>query len=103
MKTILGILALVMMLCAFGQAHADTTISYSYDQNNRLVKAEYSESQQMFYNYDAADNMTLAMAITDAQYLKSFMLYLSLIDPVSPYPATFRCCVYFLAAMKSKA
>lgn len=60
-------------------AHA-ATITYTYDAQHRLVSADYSEAQpdtHVTYQYDAANNVELIMAISDSQWLQSFQLWLS--------------------------
>lgn len=81
----LGLLILpVLMACS--QSLAGTTITYTYDKQHRLVSADYSAAQtdaHVAYQYDAANNLDVYVAITDGQYLKSFLWYLSCIpDPV---------------------
>ena len=54
---------------------AGTTIEYSYDRQHRLTQASYSDSEKVCYSYDAANNLDLEVSITDAKYLKSFLLW----------------------------
>ncbi len=70
---------------------AGTTITYTYDAQHRLVSADYSEAQpdtHVVYQYDAANNVSLIVAITDSQWLRSFMLWLSAVwtgnNPTTP-------------------
>ncbi len=61
-----------------------TTIAYTYDTQHRLVTADYSQAQpdtHVTYQYDAANNVNLIVAITDSQWLQSFKLWLSLFLP----------------------
>ena len=65
---------------------AGTTITYTYDKQHRLTSADYSATQadaHVAYQYDAANNLDVYVAITDAQYLESWMLYFSSFDPLS--------------------
>ena len=57
------------------------TITYAYDNQHRLVQASYSASQQEFFTHDAAGNVDQHVVITDAKYLRSWLLYFSLVDP----------------------
>lgn len=64
--------------------HAGTTITYSYDKQHRLTSADYSAAQtdaHIAYQYDAANNLDVYAAITDGQYLKSFLYWLSAVWP----------------------
>ena len=75
------ILLLILTLLVLGtSAFAGTTITYSYDAQYRLVQARYSDSQKEFYNYDAAGNLDLYVAVTDSSYLNSFLLYLTFLE-----------------------
>lgn len=77
MKSITLILGILL---AVATAHAGTTITYTYDQQHRLTSADYSAAQtdaHVAYQYDAANNLDVYVAITDSQYLKSFLWYLS--------------------------
>ena len=65
-------IGVVLVACA---ARAGTTIEYSYDRQHRLTQASYSESEKVCYSYDAANNLDLEVSITDAKYLKSFLLW----------------------------
>ena len=68
------------ILLAVATAHAGTTITYTYDKKHRLTSADYSAAQtdaHVAYQYDAANNLDVYVAITDGQYLKSFLWYLS--------------------------
>ena len=56
------------------------TITYTYDAQHRLVQASYSASQKEFFNHDAAGNVDQRVAITDAKYLESWLLYFSALD-----------------------
>lgn len=56
------------------------TITYTYDAQHRLVSADYTEVQpdtHVTYQYDAANNINLIVAITDSHWLQSFQLWLS--------------------------
>mgnify|MGYP000228347884 CR=1 FL=1 len=68
------------ILFAVATAQAGTTITYTYDKQHRLASADYSAAQadaHVAYQYDAANNLDVYVAITDGQYLKSFLWYLS--------------------------
>jgi len=74
MTLILGVLLTV------STAQAGTTITYTYDKQHRLASVDYSAAQadaHVAYQYDAANNLDVYVAITDSQYLKSFLWYLS--------------------------
>lgn len=76
-KTILILGVLVLMAAS---VRAGTTITYTYDKQHRLVSADYSAAQadaHVAYQYDAANNLDVYVAITDGQYLKSFLWYFS--------------------------
>jgi hypothetical protein len=73
-------LLIVALLVAATSALAGTTITYTYDAQYRLVQASYSESDKEFYNYDAAGNLDLYVAVTDASFLNSFLLYLTYLE-----------------------
>ncbi|MGI6495154.1 MAG: hypothetical protein ACOX5G_03545 [Kiritimatiellia bacterium] len=78
MTLILGILLMV------ATAHAGTTITYTYDKQHRLTSADYSAAQtdaHVAYQYDAANNLDVEASITDGQYLKSFLYWLSAVWP----------------------
>ena len=79
MKHIVSLLVLVL-LSLHTSALAGTTITYSYDAQYRLVQASYSESEKEFFNYDAAGNLELYVAVTDSSYLNSFLLYLTFLE-----------------------
>ena len=68
------------MLVFATSALAGTTIAYAYDAQYRLVQASYSESEKEFFNYDAAGNLDLYVAVTDSAYLNSFLLYLTFME-----------------------
>ena len=75
------VLPLILASLAFAtSALAGTTITYSYDAQYRLVQASYSASEKEFYNYDAAGNLELYVAVTDASFLNSFLLYLTFLE-----------------------
>ena len=75
------ILPLILALLVFAtSALAGTTITYTYDAQYRLVQASYSESEKEFYNYDAAGNLELYVAVTGSAYLNSFLLYLTFLE-----------------------
>lgn len=77
MKIATLILGLVLLVTS---VHAGTTITYSYDKQHRLTSADYSAAQtdaHVAYQYDAANNLDVYAAITDGQYLKSFLYWLS--------------------------
>ena len=61
------------------------TITYTYDAQHRLVQASYSASQKEFFNHDAAGNVDQRVAITDAKYLESWLLYFSMLGG-DPFP-----------------
>ena len=79
MKQIISQLLLILLLLATS-ALAGTTITYSYDAQYRLVQASYSDSEKEFFNYDAAGNLELYVAVTDSAYLNSFLLYLTFLE-----------------------
>ena len=79
MKHIMWLLILALAAIATS-AFAGTTINYTYDAQYRLVQACYSDSQNEFYNYDAAGNLDLYVAVTDSAYLNSFLLYLTFLE-----------------------
>jgi hypothetical protein len=79
MKRIISRVILVLVVFATS-ALAGTTITYSYDAQYRLVQASYSDSEKEFYNYDAAGNLELYVAVTDSAYLNSFLLYLTFLE-----------------------
>ena len=72
-EKIIGIITFSCLLYSLGAA----TINYSYDRQCRLTQVKYSESEVASYSYDAADNLTLYVAVTDSSYLKSFLFFLS--------------------------
>jgi len=77
MKTMTLILGILL---AAATARAGTTITYTYDKQHRLTSADYSAAQadaHVAYQYDAANNLDVYVAITDGQYLKSFLWYFS--------------------------
>ena len=82
MKYILSLLILVLLVFVTS-ALAGTTITYSYDAQYRLVQASYSASEKEFFNYDAAGNLELYVAVTDSVYLNSFLLYLTFLEEQS--------------------
>ena len=70
------------VLLAAATVEAGPTITYTYDKQHRLTSADYSAAQtdaHVAYQYDAANNLDVYVAITDGQYLKSFLWYLSLL------------------------
>lgn len=76
-KNLLSITIVTMLLV--GSVHA-ATITYTYESQHRLVSADYWAAQadtHMTYQYDAANNIDLIVAITDSQWLRSFQLWLS--------------------------
>ena len=79
MKRIISRVFLVLLVFATS-AFAGTTITYAYDQQYRLTQVSYSESEKEFFNYDAAGNLELYVAVTDSAYLNSFLLYLTFIQ-----------------------
>ena len=72
-----------VLLCAARYADAAMTITYGYDAQDRLTQVSYSDHEKEAFVYDSASNVLLAMAITDANYLESFLLYFTLVDPIS--------------------
>lgn len=61
-----------------------TSIAYAYDQQHRLVAADYSQAQtdaRVTYQYDAANNLDVRATITDGQWLRSFLLWLGRVAP----------------------
>ena len=79
MKRIISRVSLVLLVLATS-SFAGTTIRYSYDAQYRLVQASYSDSEKEFFNYDAAGNLDLYVAVTDSSYLNSFLLYLTFLQ-----------------------
>ena len=79
MKRIISRVSLVLLVLATS-SFAGTTIRYSYDAQYRLVQASYSDSEKEFFNYDAAGNLDLYVAVTDSAYLNSFLLYLTFLE-----------------------
>ena len=79
MKRIISRVILVLLVFATS-ALAGTTIAYTYDAQYRLVQASYSDSQKEFFNYDAAGNLELYVAVTDSAYLNSFLLYFTFLE-----------------------
>ena len=79
MKHIMWLLILALAAIATS-AFAGTTINYTYDAQYRLVQASYSDSEKEFFNYDAAGNLDLYVAVTDSAYLNSFLLYLTFLE-----------------------
>ena len=79
MKNMMLLLILASLSVA-SSGLAGTTITYAYDQQYRLVQASYSDSEKEFYNYDVAGNPNLYVAVTDASYLNSFLLYLTFLE-----------------------
>ena len=78
------VLLLVVGIFVCGTAKA-ATITYTYDAQHRLVQASYTASQKEFFNHDAAGNVDQRVAITDAKYLESWLLYFSMLG-VGPFP-----------------
>ena len=79
MKYIISLLILALLFFATS-ALAVTTSIYSYDAQYRLLQASYSGSEKEFFNYDAAGNLDLYVAVTDSSYLNSFLLYLTFLE-----------------------
>ena len=79
MKHIMALWVLALLVLG-SSALAGTTITYAYDAQYRLVQASYSESEKEFFNYDAAGNLDLYVAVTDSAYLNSFLLYLTFME-----------------------
>lgn len=72
--------AILLLITLTLPCFAGTTITYTYDRQHRLASADYSAAQadaDVAYQYDAANNLDVYVAITDGQYLKSFLWYLS--------------------------
>jgi len=72
--------------------HAGTTITYTYDKQHRLTSVDYSAAQtdaHVAYQYDAANNLDIYVAITDGQYLKSFLWYFSYLPSPIASPRCF--------------
>jgi hypothetical protein len=81
MKYVMSTVLLALFVCT---AYAGTTITYTYDKQLRLTSADYSAAQtdaHVAYQYDAANNLDVYAAITDGQYLKSFLYWLSSVVP----------------------
>lgn len=72
MKQIHVVIMIALMLV--GTVHAGT-ISYSYDEQNRLSGVNYNNQASVSYRYDKASNMTKHEILTQSQYLKPFLLY----------------------------
>lgn len=66
----------LVVLVGAAQSMGGTTITYTYDRQHRLVQASYSGSSKVCYAYDAANNLDLEVSVTDAKYLKSFLLWM---------------------------
>jgi hypothetical protein len=78
MRSTTLLVLLTVLACA--QCLAGTTITYTYDKQHRLTSVDYSAAQtdaHVAYQYDAANNLDIYVAITDGQYLKSFLYWLS--------------------------
>jgi len=76
MKTLSLSIIGCIILTVFAQA--GTTITYTYDKQHRLTSVDYSAVQtdaHVAYQYDAANNLDVYVAITDGQYLRSFLWY----------------------------
>jgi len=89
MKTVKNITA-IFILATTLVAHAGTTINYTYDSQHRLTSVDYSEVQSpavVTYQYDAAGNIDVVSTITENQYLKSFIIWLSQYVPDGYEPA----------------
>lgn len=85
MKKCLLILSFALALSV--QGVRASTITYTYDARHRLVAADYTEAQpdtHVTYQYDAANNVELISAITDSQWLRSFMIWLSSVFSTTP-------------------
>jgi len=74
-------LSLILLVALSASCVAGTTITYTYDAQHRLVQASYSASEKEFFNHDAAGNVDQRVAITDAKYLESWLLYFSMLGP----------------------
>ncbi|NCC62311.1 MAG: hypothetical protein EOM12_15530 [Verrucomicrobiae bacterium] len=85
-KKFIGIITFSCLLYSLGAA----TITYHYDKQYRLTQVKYSESEVASYSYDAADNLTLYVAVTDSSYLKSFLFFLSRYPLEEPRPLCWR-------------
>ena len=79
MKHIMALWVLALLVLG-SSALAGTTITYAYDAQYRLLQASYSGSEKEFFNYDAAGNLDLYVAVTDSSYLNSFLLYLTFME-----------------------
>jgi YD repeat-containing protein len=89
----LRILTLAAFVVTAAFTSAGTTIAYTYDKQLRLTSADYSASQtdtHVAYQYDAANNLDVYAAITDGQYLKSFLYWLSVVWPEGLEPIWWR-------------
>lgn len=73
-------LLIVVLLVFAGSSLAGTTITYAYDEQYRLTQVSCGESEKELYNYDAAGNLDLYVAVTDASFLNSFLLYLTFLE-----------------------
>ena len=72
MKSILVVSVCILLLMPSVQAG---TISYSYDEQNRLSGVNYDNQASVLYRYDKASNMTKHEALTQPQYLQPFLLF----------------------------
>ena len=79
MKHIMALWVLALLVLG-SSALAGTTITYAYDAQYRLLQASYSGSEKEFFNYDAAGNLELYVAVTDSAYLNSFLLYFTFLE-----------------------
>lgn len=72
---------IVMLVLAFGTyVQAQVTVNYTYDNLNRLTKAEYSNGKGIQYSYDALGNRTQEMktsnlAVEEMQDKATLKLY----------------------------
>ena len=53
------------------------TIVYSYDEQHRLAGVNFDNEATITYAYDKANNLVEYNVLTEAQYLKPFMLWQS--------------------------
>ncbi len=77
----------VLLLAAW--AHAGTIV-YSYDEQHRLAGANYSNQATVTYEYDKADNLMGFTVLTDSQYFRPFLLYLTQLRDDAMRPKCYR-------------
>jgi hypothetical protein len=88
MKTLSRCFVVLSVMTVFSVVSHAATITYTYDAQHRLVQSSYTTSQKEFFSHDAAGNVDQRTAITDAKYLESWLLYLSMLDVCMPEQLT---------------